>query len=70
MSRRLDELSERREQQLLDLGRLTLEMHRRDEIDTSLLMERAGEIAGIEKELGQLQVALEQGESHPQSAGE
>jgi hypothetical protein len=57
--RRAEELEGRHEDRLHDLGRLALDMHRRDELDSELLMARAEEIAEIEKDLGRLHVALE-----------
>jgi hypothetical protein len=61
--RRAEELEGRHEDRLHDLGRLALDMHRRDELDAKLLMSRAEEIAEIEKDLGRLHVALEGGGS-------
>jgi hypothetical protein len=66
--RRAQELEDRHEDRLHDLGRLALDMHRRDELDSELLMARAEEIARIEKDLGRLHIALEQDEgSSPKS---
>jgi hypothetical protein len=59
MEQRARELEERHERQLHELGRLALEMHRRDELDGEALMARAAELAQIEKDLGTLHVALE-----------
>jgi hypothetical protein len=61
--RRTEELEGRHEDRLHDLGRLALDMHRRDELDSELLMARAEEIAEIEKDLGRLHVALEDEEA-------
>jgi hypothetical protein len=60
MNRRLKQLEHRRERQVYSLGRLALDMHRRDQVDPSLLTKRANELAQTEKDLGQLHVALEQ----------
>jgi hypothetical protein len=61
-------LEDRHENRLHDLGRLALDMHRRDELDSELLMSRAEEIAEIEKDLGRLRVALEdEGAQQPES---
>jgi hypothetical protein len=61
--RRTEELEGRHEDRLHDLGRLALDMHRRDELDSELLMARAEEIAEIEKDLGRLHIALEDEEA-------
>jgi hypothetical protein len=65
MLRQAQELEDRHERHLQDLGRLALDMHRRDEMDSELLMARAGEIAEIEKLLGRLHVALEEEAPQP-----
>jgi hypothetical protein len=59
MERRAADLDARHELELRELGRLALEMHRGGRIDGPLLMERAGELAEIERELGEARVALE-----------
>jgi hypothetical protein len=66
MLRRAQELEDRHDDRLHDLGRLALDMHRRDELDSELLMGRAEEIAQIEKDLGRLHVALEQQDAGPE----
>jgi hypothetical protein len=47
----LHDLERQHQAQLLGLGAIALEMHQRDEIDTTLLMELAGEVAQTEEEL-------------------
>ena len=60
--RRARRLEQRHERELDELGQLALEMHRRDELDAEVLTRRAAEIAQIEKDLGELHIALEPGE--------
>jgi len=59
---RLDELLEqleglelRREHGLLELGDLALEMHREERLDTDLLIERAAELASLQREIDALE---------------
>jgi hypothetical protein len=47
----LRDLERQHQAQLLGLGAIALEMHQKDEIDTTLLMELAGEVAQTEEEL-------------------
>jgi hypothetical protein len=61
--RRTEELEGRHEDGLHDLGRLALDMHRRDELDSEVLVARAEQIAEIERDLGRLHVALEDEEA-------
>jgi hypothetical protein len=67
VNRRLKQLEHRRERQVHSLGRLALDMHRRDQVDSTLLMKRAKELAETEKELGQVHIAIEQGWDPAQS---
>lgn len=63
MRRHLGSLEQECEERLRHLGGLALEMHRRDQLDPDLLMSRAGDISVLEKEMGLLQVGLEQGKT-------
>lgn len=54
MSESLEKLEQRREAQILGLGGLALEMHQQGEIDDSMLMESAAQVAEVEREIEKL----------------
>ena len=61
LRRHLRELEELREERLRDLGGLTLEMHRGEKLDRSLLWKPAAEIAAIDDEAQLVRKGLEEG---------
>jgi hypothetical protein len=57
----LKQLEELREERLLDLGRLALEMHKKDRISGERLWGAAAEVAAIEDEAALVRRGLEEG---------
>jgi hypothetical protein len=66
MTTDLEKLEQSREDQVLGLGGLALEMHQQGEIDDSVLMERAAKVAEVEQEIEKLKEPPAQTESDDQ----
>jgi hypothetical protein len=61
MRRRLRERKREREARLLDLGALVYELHRQGKRAPELLQDKAAELAVVDQEVRDLEVALENG---------
>jgi hypothetical protein len=62
MRRRLRERKREREARLLDLGALVYELHRQGKRAPELLQDKAAELAVVDQEVRDLELALEDGE--------
>jgi hypothetical protein len=62
MRRRLRERKREREGRLLDLGALVYELHRQGKRAPELLQEKAAELSVVDREVRELETALEGGE--------
>jgi hypothetical protein len=61
LGRHLRELEDLREEQLRDLGGVTVEMHQRDRFEGKLLWQKAAEIAAIDDEAKLVRRGLDEG---------
>lgn len=60
LRRHLRELDEARDESLLALGSLALDMHRRDRFDAGLLEAKAAEVEAVEEEVGLVRRGLDE----------